>query len=118
MPTLSHSIIFARALTWDAKPNGIGRLATTTSPDQVVTHHYYDTQGRSSGYDQIATGDTHKITWTYDAEGKLEELRYPSIDGGLSPGLTLKHQYNNAEYLREVSTRAAVRGDLTKFSHV
>jgi RHS repeat-associated protein len=88
-------------LTWDTRPNGIGKLAQTTAPGGVATVHHYDSFGRSTGVDQTQDGETFNLAWTWTNAGQLHELRYPSINGA-TPGFILRHVYNAAGQLAEL----------------
>ena len=72
---------------WDSAPNGIGRLAKTTSPDAVDCSHHYDGAGRLSSQTwTLRTGisgadGTYSIGIGYDAAGRPSAITYPAVAG-------------------------------------
>ncbi len=64
---------------WDTAANGVGRLASATSPDNVVTAYGYDAE---SGYKTSSTWSvpghgSYKLSSTLDAYGRPQTLTYP-----------------------------------------
>jgi RHS repeat-associated protein len=88
--------------TWDTQPNGIGKVAEVTSPDQVRSTLAYDGYGRSTGFTEEIAGKVYTVSGIYDPQGRIQELRYPSIDPSATPGLTLQYLYNSSDYLTEI----------------
>ena len=93
-------------MRWDTEPNGVGKLATARSPDLVLLSFAYDAYGRSTGYTERIGSTDYTASVLYDSEGKVRELRYPSIDATATPGLTLNYTYNAADYLEEIGYTA------------
>jgi RHS repeat-associated protein len=93
-------------LDWDSQPNGVGRLASGSSPDGVDIAFNYDSSGRSTGFVEKIDGASYTIGIVYDAQGRVHQLDYPSIDGKAAPGLTLTYQYNLSNYLQEIDYSA------------
>jgi RHS repeat-associated protein len=82
---------------WDSAPNGIGKLAKTTSPDSVDCSYGYDPAGRSSSTTWtlrtgIAGADgAYTIATGYDPAGRVSSLSYPGVAG--QPPVVLSHSY-------------------------
>lgn len=93
---------------WDTRPHGIGLLARSESPDQVVQVPDYDAFGR-----QIASELTlipvpggavqsYRIGLGYDSAGALQQIDYPAVDGSGNPGLSVAMKRNAAEFVQEI----------------
>ncbi|MFT3841801.1 MAG: RHS repeat-associated core domain-containing protein [Myxococcaceae bacterium] len=72
---------------FDTAANGIGKIARTTSADGVVTSYGYDTNGRLSSYELTESGNTYDFGLSYNPNGQLLQLDYPTLPGGLPFGL-------------------------------
>jgi RHS repeat-associated protein len=89
--------------TWDVATNGIGRLASAMSPDQIRTDYRYDALGRTTGIDQTANGATLSLDLGFDAQtGRLATLDYPQAPGQAAR-LRAGYSYNGYGYLTSVS---------------
>ncbi|MDC0679128.1 RHS repeat-associated core domain-containing protein [Sorangium atrum] len=102
-------------LVWDTAPHGIGRLASSTSPDGVQKSFAYDEHGRPEATTWTIDGHAYVIQQTYDALGRVDLLEYPSVEG--ATGFQVKHRYNAHGYLHEV-VRRLVAGNGTISSAV
>jgi RHS repeat-associated protein len=71
----------------DTAPNGIGRLAKTTSPDEVDCAYSYDGAGRLTTQTWtlrtgIAAADgTYTMATSYDGAGRPSSITYPAVAG-------------------------------------
>jgi RHS repeat-associated protein len=88
---------------WDVATNGIGRLASAMSSDQIKTAYRYDGLGRTIGLDQTANGATLSLDMGFDAQtGRLATLDYPQAPGQAAR-LRAGYAYNGYGYLASVS---------------
>jgi len=92
---------------YDTAPNGLGRLAQAQSPDKVINRMGYDPlTGRLNQMEQQLDGITDRVALNFDAlSGHLMSVDYPSVDGSLTPGLSVLYQYNPTGYVDTVSTQ-------------
>jgi RHS repeat-associated protein len=92
---------------YDTAGHGLGRLAEAESPDKVQSRFGYDqTSGRVISMEQELDGITDRVNLNFDTiTGHLLGMDYPSVDGSLTPGLSVLYGYNNADYVDTVSTR-------------
>jgi RHS repeat-associated protein len=96
---------------YDTATNGIGKVASLTSPDGVKTSYSYDVAGRNSVTTETINDASYMATSIYydgtngGTSGLLKERRLPSIDG-INPGLTLTYKYNTYDYLAEIDYSA------------
>ncbi|MFI8829254.1 FG-GAP-like repeat-containing protein [Streptomyces sp. NPDC053431] len=91
------------SFTYDTRPNGMGRLASATSPDQVTTVPSYDDAGRSTAVTQTVNNIPYTLSTAYDpVTGRPTQQNYPSIDNTTNPGLSLKYHYNPHDYLDKI----------------
>ncbi|WP_437952612.1 RHS repeat-associated core domain-containing protein [Sorangium sp. So ce296] len=100
---------------WDTAAHGVGRLASSTSPDGVQKTFAYDAHGRPEATTWTIDGSSYVIQQTYDALGRVDLLEYPSVEG--ATGFQVKHRYNAHGYLHEV-VRRLVAGNGTISSAV
>ncbi|WP_437905529.1 RHS repeat-associated core domain-containing protein [Sorangium sp. So ce327] len=100
---------------WDTAPHGVGRLASSTSPDGVQKSFAYDEHGRPEATTWTIDGHAYVIRQTHDALGRVDLLEYPSVEG--ATGFQVKHRYNAHGYLHEV-VRRLVAGNGTISSAV
>jgi len=77
--------------TWDTAANGIGRMASATSPDNIRTDFRYDAFGRLTGTDYTDGATTYQTDQTYDAAGRPSQTRYPLTGAGR---FTTQNVYN------------------------
>jgi RHS repeat-associated protein len=63
--------------TYDTSENGIGQLATTTSPDGHVEQMFYDDRARLEAVETTVEGQTFRVETVYDVAGRVREIRYP-----------------------------------------
>jgi RHS repeat-associated protein len=91
---------------WDASPFGIGKLASTLSPDSIATVSRYDSSGRLAGEDLI---DDQNVKYSVDMDyvsaggplaGKPWTLSYPEVPG--RQRFSVANSYNNAGYVNEI----------------
>ena len=90
---------------FDLAPHGLGKLASATSPDGIVTGHRYDALGRGIGLDYTdqGTGTSYAVDTTFDGAGRVHTLSYPDPDGaGPLPRMTTKNTYNAAGYQQRI----------------
>jgi len=105
-------------LTYDTQLHGLGKLATTASSDDVTTAHYYDAYGRSIGTNQTVAGTTYTTSVSYDSQGRIGSVSYPSIGKNKNPGMTLRYTYTATDYLAELDyqTASPLNNSVTTFS--
>jgi RHS repeat-associated protein len=91
---------------WDASPFGIGKLASTLSPDDIATESRYDNRGRLAGEDLI---DELNVKYSIDMSyvsaggplaGEPWTLSYPAVAGRTR--FTVTSSYNNSGYVNEI----------------
>ncbi|MFO0759772.1 MAG: RHS repeat-associated core domain-containing protein [Byssovorax sp.] len=87
--------------TWDASPQGIGKLAHTESPDGITQDFGYDDLGRPVHQAWTVDGSTYAFDEGYDAFGRPSSLSYPAIPG--KPALLVERHYNAFGYLDGVT---------------
>jgi YD repeat-containing protein len=87
-----------RTFLWDAAANGTGRLAQTTSADDVVVTYAYEPRGflerETWTHDAQATQESFTVDLVHDALGRLEQVLYPEVPG--RQRFVLKHVYDGA----------------------
>ncbi|WP_338675277.1 D-alanyl-D-alanine carboxypeptidase family protein [Streptomyces sp. SCSIO 30461] len=88
---------------WDSSPHGIGKLASTTSPDDVTTAYRYDSYSRVAGTDYTdPAGTVYSVDQTYTPDtGKTATLVYPAAEDGRR--LTIKNTYNPYGHLTSIA---------------
>lgn len=79
---------------YDLSSNGRGKLSSVASFESVE-NYYYDTFGRLSKTIRTIRGEEFTTTNSYNSEGKLEWIMYPS-------GFAVKHNYNIDGYLESI----------------
>jgi RHS repeat-associated protein len=87
------------SFVFDTAINGIGKMASATSPDSVTTAMRYDTNGRVAGSDINDALNTFSFDNSYDSTGRLSTIQYPNSGNGR---LTLRNDYNTNGYLNKV----------------
>ncbi len=91
--------------TYDAETDGIGQLAHTCSDDPCSDATYettqlYDTYGRISSKKLKRSGTNFTYTMTYNSDGRLATLEYPS-------GFIAKYVYTSLGYLSEIENNSS-----------
>jgi RHS repeat-associated protein len=79
---------YSASFQWDTAPNGVGRIASAMSRDQIQTDFAYDEFGRVK---TVAWDGAFQFTHTYDAEGRVKTLEYPSPLGARP--FKIRHDY-------------------------
>ena len=75
---------------WDESAQGLGQMASVTSPQHVVTTFRYDALGRVSGKTWQVDGEQFEIGTDYDSFGRLQRVRYPDTSGR---GFAVRYKY-------------------------
>jgi YD repeat-containing protein len=84
----------ASAFVWDVAPNGIGRLASTTSAlDGVVVAYEYDQQALLSAETRTISGQAYRVDLGHDEWGRPSSITYPDAAGSR---YSVKYGYNEA----------------------
>ena len=83
---------------YDTKAKGIGKPAEINS-FAVNKSFAYDNLGRLNQEQTTISGKTYQTTRTFDSQGRLYDLTYPS-------GFTMRHLYNNNGYLSQLKNAA------------
>ncbi|WP_267898804.1 RHS repeat-associated core domain-containing protein [Sorangium cellulosum] len=91
---------------WDTAAHGVGRLASSTSPDGVQKSFAYDAHGRPEATTWSIDGSSYVIEQTYDSLGRADLLKYPAVSG--AAGFYVKHRYNAHGYLQAVVRQHAL----------
>ena len=80
-------------LSYDTQANGLGKLASAISSDQVTIVPSHDSYGRTTSMSETVNGQVYTVGMSYDLEGRPSQLNYPLT------GLSLYYNYNQYEYL-------------------
>jgi len=96
---VSSSIDGDTTFVWDT--SSIGRLASSTSPDGIITNHTYDALERRQQSTWNIENNLYSFDYSYDTFGRLGEVAYP-VTLGL-PRLRIGYGYNVANYLQTIS---------------
>jgi RHS repeat-associated protein len=64
---------------WDTAPNGIGKLASSSSGDFIYKTYGYDSAGRLERTSWAVGGKTYVLSHGYDSSGRLKEIDYPAV---------------------------------------
>jgi RHS repeat-associated protein len=86
---------------WDTAPNGLGRLAHTTSPDGTAQDFAYDGAGRLSAETWTVDGAPFRFDLHYDPAARLGQIDYPVVAG--QPRFSITYDYNAAGALGDVA---------------
>ena len=87
----------ATTWTWDAAPNGVGRLArVAASADGTAREESYDGFGRPSATTIRLAGGALRVLRLYDAHGRVSRVVYPS-------GFSVVQRYADSGQLASVS---------------
>ena len=93
-------MVFDR-LAWDVAPHGLGKLARTESPDEIVVEYAYDSWSRTIAETvQFGLGPDPEQFITrlsYDSLGRPEVVTYPQAPD--RPLFEVKSAYNDYGYL-------------------
>lgn len=81
--------------TYDTKPNGKGLLSETNYSNGTKYEFFYNELSRLQTEKQVIDGAAYNTHYTYDAEGKITSIRYPS-------DYVINNNYNQYGYLAEV----------------
>ncbi len=89
---------------WDTRTNGIGKPASSTSPDGVTIAYDYDPIGRPSSTRWNIEGTSYDIDYGYDDIGRPSTITYPVLPGAPAGAgrLTIAHAYNAQGYLFQI----------------
>ncbi|MFS8067176.1 MAG: hypothetical protein ACMG6S_12465, partial [Byssovorax sp.] len=73
-------------LTWDTSPNGLGQLASRSSPQGTLETFSYNALGQLVGQAwqiprDALPAESFDVVMSYDASGRLSTLAYPEIPG-------------------------------------
>lgn len=63
--------------TYDTAPNGIGRVASITTPVEALRYSY-DVYGRVAKISSVINKSTRSLYFTYTPTGALETIKYPN----------------------------------------
>ncbi len=85
--------------TYDSTTMGIGKLGSASASNGYSRTHSYDSLGRPSSTSLTVDGNTHVISQTYDVDGRVATVTYPS-------GFTIKYVNNWQGYLQEIRDNA------------
>jgi RHS repeat-associated protein len=91
---------------WDESAHGIGRLASTLSPDSIATLHRYDSAGRVAGMDLVDDlGGVYSTDMDYmpaggPLSGQPRSLSYPNVPGRAR--FVVENSYNSAGYVAQI----------------
>jgi RHS repeat-associated protein len=89
--------------TWDTAANGIGLLASSTSPDGVVLTLAYDSKSRLSTETWQIENEGFTASLSYDTLGRPSTVSYPDVSGWTTFKTTYNYATNgNLESLTDV----------------
>lgn len=101
------AVVTSATLTYDTQPNGLGKLAITSSSDNIATFYSYDSCGRPTSMTETIDGKSYVIGRIYDLTGRLSKLQYPAIGSNSNPGMELQFNYNDYGYISYLSNVTA-----------
>jgi RHS repeat-associated protein len=90
---------------WDTQPHGVGKLASGTSPDGVLTEYTYDDIGRTSTATWTIDGERLEVGYGYDAIGRQNRQTYPAVPG-IAGRFEVAYVYNDSGFLAQVKDAA------------
>ncbi|WP_231754897.1 RHS repeat domain-containing protein [Pseudarthrobacter sp. GA104] len=99
---------------WDKAANGIGRLASATSPDGTRVSFSYDPEGRLIEQALELDGEALAMQQSYDQYGRPSILRYPSVAGRQLEVETLYSAYGEVRELRNAASGKSYWKAITK----
>jgi RHS repeat-associated protein len=89
---------------WDTAPHGVGKLAQSTSADQVLNTFAYDDISRQVESSQQINGESFTFSYAYDQFGRPSTVSYPSMSG--EGRFSSTYNYNSRGYLESVADAA------------
>ena len=94
--------------TWDTAANGIGKLASSRTPDGTTTTFTYDTAGRPKSRTYSIKGRSYTVGLGYETttSRRLSRMDYPATIG--TTALAVTYGYDQAGQLSRVSKLNAV----------
>ncbi len=89
-------VVSATRWTYDTAANGVGLLATVTSPAGHRDEYTYDEKSRPSTHTLTFgdTGESFTSARDYDALGRLWHVTYPAAAAGRGGGFQVERQYD------------------------
>jgi RHS repeat-associated protein len=97
--------------TWDTAANGIGKLASSDSPDGVFTRYQYNELSQHTSTSWKIGAETFQFVSDYDEFGRQATTTYPHV---FTPEgyerLKVRYGYNASGYLSEIRDTAAPPG--------
>ncbi|HEV3038443.1 MAG TPA: RHS repeat-associated core domain-containing protein [Candidatus Angelobacter sp.] len=81
--------------TYDQRPNGIGRLTSLTDQAGSATYNY-DILGRMASESRTINGLTKTMSYTYNLDGSIATMTYPSATPGGPPGDVITYTPDSA----------------------
>ena len=90
--------------TWDTATHGIGQLADVESPDGHRVTYTYDALGRLHGTGLEIDGESFATGVTYDALGRVDVISYPQAPGHAA--FAVRQQYDAYGHLVAVRNAA------------
>ncbi|ARN72662.1 FG-GAP-like repeat-containing protein [Oceanicoccus sagamiensis] len=82
--------------TYNSTGNGLGQLASASSPEYFESHGY-DSLGRATQTTTVIKGESFTVNTSYDNYSRPDVLSYPSSSGSHAR-LEVKQRYNNLGY--------------------
>ncbi|MCP3907732.1 MAG: hypothetical protein GY712_06915, partial [Oceanicoccus sp.] len=79
--------------TYNTSGNGLGQLASATSPDYFESHGY-DSLGRATQTTTVIKGESFTVNTSYDSYSRPDVMSYPNSSGSHAR-LEVKQRYNN-----------------------
>ncbi|MEV5054352.1 hypothetical protein MRBLAR12_004618 [Arthrobacter sp. LAR12-1-1.1] len=89
---------------WDSAQNGIGRLASATSPDGTRVSFGYDAEGRQNMQALEVDGEVLSMQQSYDQYGRPSVIKYPAVGGRQLGVETLYTAYGDVSELRNAAS--------------
>lgn len=88
-------------------PRAIGKLTSVVAPGGFEERYTYDNYGRAETTRRLIDGYWYRIDQTYDAQGRVDLLKYPSWNATTSPStlpadnerVVVRSNYNGYGYL-------------------
>jgi RHS repeat-associated protein len=69
-------------MIWDTAANGVGKLAGTSSQDDVTTEYAYDSlRGLPSSATWTIAGEKYSVGYGWDDAGRAKSIQYPAVSG-------------------------------------
>jgi len=67
---------------WDTSPYGVGKLDFEVGPTGIVTTMTYQPNGLPQTTSWVADGQVFSFGWSYDSNGRLQQITYPNVGSG------------------------------------